>query len=342
MELPSRISRRRFLATASVATVGGMAGCGATAEPSPLEGQIRMDGSNTVFPHGAALAEEFLWRNAGVQIPASGSGTGAGFQRFCRGEIEFQNASRAILPDEVDQCGDNGVDYLELPALLDGIAIMKHPDNDWCDCLTVEELSAIWERNSTVDTWADVRDEWPDEPIDLYGRDSASGTFDYFTNAVNGEYGNIRDDYSATPDTNVIVSGVSGNRNALGFGGAGYYYENEEDLALIAIDDGTGCTVPTPETIEEGTYQPLSREMYLYVNANELYREEVAAFASFYFEPIDETGRELGVEQGFIDPDEELSWTQWAARRVGFYAIPNEIVEESQAALERAVSEAQL
>lgn len=295
-----------------------------------------MDGSNTVRPHGAAVAEEFQWRNNRVIIPVRGSGTGAGFQRFCDGETEFQNASRSILPDEQALCDANGVEYIELETVLDGLAVWVHPDNDWCETLTVEELERIWRSGSDVETWQDVRPDdpdWPDEPIDLYGRDAASGTFDYFTEAIMGEIGNIRSDYSASADTNVIVRGVRGTRYGLGFGGAGYYYENEGDLKLVAIDDDNGGVIPTTETIESGEYTPLTRPMFSYIRRDALEREEVRRFACFYFQEIDEAARETDV----VEDDETLTWTQWAARRVGFYGIPDEAVQESHNVLEDAM-----
>ena len=301
-----------------------------------------MDGSNTVLPHGAAVAEEFLWRNNRVQIPVRGSGTGAGFQRFCEGSTDVQNASRSILDDEATQCANNDVDYIELEALLDGLALWVHPDNDWCDCLTVDEIHRLWRTGSDVETWSDLRpddSDFPDEEINLYGRDSASGTFDYFTEAINGEVGNIRNDYSASSDTNVIVRGVRGNRHALGFGGAGYYYENEDELKLLGVDDGDGCVLPTRETIESGTYTPLTRAMYVYISTAGLDRETVRAFARFYFEEIDDDTQEAAVEDGFAEPDERLTWTQWAARKVGYYAAADETVDESREELEAAIAE---
>jgi len=325
---------RRQLLTAGGAALVGLSGCLVRGETTDFEGEIRVDGSNTVLPHGAALAEEFQWRNNRVRVPVNGSGTGAGFQRFAVGETHIQNASREIMDHERELCEENGVEFIELEALLDGIAIFANPENDWCDCLTVDELNQIWESGSEVETWSDVRSEWPDEEIVLYGRDSASGTFDYFTDVINGEHGNIRSDYSGTPDTNVIVRGVRGNRYALGFGGAGYYYENEDDLSLIGVDDGDGCIVPTRETIETGTYTPLSRPMFAYLNLDELDRPEFRRYVRFFFEPIDDDA-DLSV----VEEDEELAWTQWAARKVGFYAIPDETVDESRTALEAAIEE---
>lgn len=200
----------------------------------------------------------------------------------------------------------------------------------------------MWESGSDVETWADVRPDadWPDEEIELFGRDTASGTFDYFTENVTGERGNVRSDYSATSDTNVIVRGVRGDEHAIGFGGAGYYYENEDELKLLGVDDGNGCSKPTRESVENEEYQPLSRMMYTYVKRSELAREEVQAFTHFYFETLeDEEVLERAVENGYVEPDEELSWTQWAARKVGYYGIPDETVAESREKLEAAIEE---
>jgi phosphate transport system substrate-binding protein len=322
------VSRRALLSTVGVGLVG-TAGCLARGEDSGLAGEIRIDGSNTVLPHSAAVAEEFQWQNNRVQIPVQGSGTGAGFQRFCTGETHVQNASRPILPEEEELARENGIEFIELEAVLDGIAILANPANDWCDCLTVSELNAIWESGSAVETWSDVREEWPDEEIVLYGRDSASGTFDYYTETINGEIGNIRSDYAASSDTNVIVRGVRGNQYALGFGGAGYYYENEDDLKLLGVDDeegGEGCVQPTTDTIEDESYTPLTRPMYAYMRRDQLEHDAFRAFARFYFEE-DEAD------------DEGLSYTQSAARQVGFYAIPDETVDESRETVEAAIEE---
>ena len=335
-------TRRGFLA-ATGAAVASLSGCIVHGEDTNgLRGELIIDGSTTGLPHGPAVADEILWLNNQVQIPVRGSGTGAGFQRFCAGQTDIQNASRAILDDEVAQCTGNGVEYVELEALLDGLALWVHPDNDWCDCLTVEEIHRLWRTGSEVETWSDLRPDdpdFPDEEIDLYGRDSASGTFDYFTEAINDEVGNIRSDYSASSDTNVIVRGVRGNRHALGFGGAGYYYENEDELKLLGVDDGDGCVLPTRETIESGTYTPLTRAMYVYISTAGLDRETVRAFARFYFEEIDDETQAAAVEDGFAQPDERLTWTQWAARKVGYYAASDEVVAESREELEAAIAE---
>lgn len=332
--LSSVCRRREFLGSVAVGGLATLAGCIEHGQASELEGQIVVDGSNTVLPHGAAVALEFMWRNNRVSIPVRGSGTGAGFQRFCTEETVIQNASRQILPDEESACSDNGVEWIELQALLDGIAIFVHPDNDWIpedEGLTVAELRAIWERDSTVQTWSDVREDWPDEEIVLYGRDSASGTFDYFTEHITGELGNIRRDYSGTPDTNVIVRGVRGNKYALGWGGAGYYFENQDDLRLLGVaeDDDSPYVFPRRENIEDGTYSPLSRAMYIYIRKDALASPLVRAYARFFFDEIDEEGYRLAEEFDIIDPGESLLWTQYAARRVGFFAITDGWIEQA-------------
>lgn len=305
------LSRRHVLLGTVGAGLTGLSGCLVRGQDSGLEGEVVIDGSNTLLPNSALVAEMFVWENNQVQIPVRGSGTGAGFQQFCRGETDLQNASREIADDEDQLCDANDVDWFRLEVVTDGLAIMKHPDNDWCDCLTTDQLRELWQRDSDIETWQDLDEEWPDEEISLYGRDSASGTFDYFTETINGTVGNIRSDYSGTPDTNAIVRGVSGNRDAIGFGGAGYYYENEDDLDLIAVDDGDGCVYPEPETIEDGTYTPLSRPMYLYVREETLERNVVREFLRFY-----------------------LDNTQETAREVGFYGVPDETIEEQHAKLD--------
>ncbi len=310
------VSRRRVLLGVAGSSLMGLSGCIVHGEDSGLEGEIVIDGSNTLLPNSALVAEQFNWENNQVQIPVRGSGTGAGFQQFCRGETDLQNASRDIADDERDLCDSNDVDWIQLEVVTDGLAVMKHPENDWCDCLTTDELRELWESDSDIETWQDLDDEWPDEEISFYGRDTASGTFDYFTETINGAVGNIRSDYSGTPDTNAIVRGVRGNRNAIGFGGAGYYYENEDELDLIAVDDGDGCIYPEPETIEEGTYTPLSRPMYLYVREQSLEREVVRVFLRYY-----------------------LDNTQQTARDVGFYAVPDETIDAQHEKLDELFEE---
>ncbi len=324
-------SRREFLFAAGSVGLAGLSGCITRGEESDLTGEIIVDGSNTVLPHTAAVAEEFQWRNNRVRIPVRGSGTGAGFQRFTEGETVLQNASRRINDAERADAETNGVDFIELEAVLDGIAIMGHPEGP-VDRLTVEQLNQLWRQDSDVELWSDLDAEWPDREISLYGRDSASGTYDYFTEVINGEAGNIRRDYNETADTNVIVRGVRGNRDALGFGGAGYYYENEDDLKLVEVDDDNGGVIPTDETVGRAfednpdgpAYTPLSRSMYIYVNVNELSREVVREFARFFFRRDNPDGR---------------AWTQRVAPRVKFYPIPDSLVERESERLEAKIEE---
>lgn len=338
-------SRRSALA-AGAAGIAALAGCLVHGEESDLTGTVTMDGSNTVLPHGSAVAEEFLWRNNRVNIPVRGSGTGAGFSQFCSGATDIQNASREITSAEIEQCDDTGVEYLELTALRDGIAVFAHSDNNWCDDLTVDELRAIWEPGSSVETWADIRPEadWPEEELSLFGRDPASGTFDSYTESLFGTAGEIRNDYSASADTNVIVRGVSGTRYGLGWGGAGYYYENADDLKLIGIiDEEKGVEEPerpTPGSIEaDDEYERFTRDMFIYVNATELSRETLRSFVEFYFEPIDEETHQQAVEEELIEPDDNPTWTQWAARKVGFYASSDAVIAQSKETLEEAIEE---
>ncbi len=340
----SMLSRRSFLAAGAVGVGGAFAGCLVRGNASELEGTIRMDGSNTVHPHGALMAYEFQWRNNKVRIPASSSGTGGGFQRFCRSETDIQNASRRITDDEKDHCERNDVDWIELEAMLDGIALITHPENDWCDCLTVEQAREMWRSGSPVRTWSDLDSEWPDRRIRFFGRDSASGTFDSFTERLMGTPGNIRRGYSETGDSNVIVRGVRGNEYATGFLGAGFYEANQDDLNVISIkdpenEDTDGCITPNRETIEGETYTPLTRPMYVYINANELHREELQAFTRFYFEEIDDETHQRTVDRGDADPDERLWWTEWAARQVGFYASPRDDLEKTKQQLNDKIAE---
>ncbi|MCU4753913.1 PstS family phosphate ABC transporter substrate-binding protein [Halobacteria archaeon AArc-curdl1] len=335
------LSRRQLLVGGSGTALTGLSGCFVRGESSDLSGEIHIDGSNTVLPHSAIVAEEFQWRNNRVIISVRGSGTGAGFQRFCTGETAAQNASRVIQvdDDEGELCRANDIEYIELEVALDGIAVFTHPENTWCDELTLEELERIWEPGSTVQTWADVRPgaDWPDEEIDFYGRDPASGTFDFFTKAINGEVGAIRSDYSASADTNVIVRGVRGTQYGLGFGGAGYYEENEDDLKLIAVesDEEPGTFYrPSPDNIETGVYSPLTRPLYLYFNVESLERLEMQRFAEFYFDPIDDEA----AEADFVD-DESMTWTQWAARQSGFYALDDDRLSQGRERLQAALEE---
>ena len=275
----------------SVAAVVLLAACGGgdadgeSAAVQGLSGTIGVDGSSTVYPITEAMAEEF-GRETGssVRVTVGMSGTGGGFKRFCAGETEISNASRPIKDEEKQLCAGNGVEFLELPVAIDGLAVVVHPQNEAVACLTVAELKKMWEPGSQVSTWADVRAGLPAETIKLYGPGTNSGTFDYFTEAVMGEEDASRGDYSASEDDNVLVQGVAGDRSALGYFGYAYFQENQDKLKAVAIDGGSGCVAPTAETVASGQYAPLSRPLFLYVNRSALARPEVAAFLRFYIE----------------------------------------------------------
>ncbi len=261
-----------------------------------LSGTIEIDGSSTVYPVSEAVAEEFGKIHRGVRVNVAVSGTGGGFKRFVVGDTDISNASRPIKDSEAASAGDNGIRYRELKVGTDGLSIIVNPQNDWVECLTVEELKMIWEPGSGVTNWNQVRPNFPDRPLRLYGADTDSGTFDYFTEEIVGEGGASRSDYTASADDNVLVQGVSGDRNALGYFGYAYYAENTDKLKVVAIDHGSGCVTPNPDTIEDGSYTPLSRPMFIYISTKSMERPEVKAFVKFYLE----NGRDLVSEVGYV------------------------------------------
>ncbi len=275
----------------------------AVAQPSPTEaaaelsGSIVGDGSSTVFPITEAVAEEFRKVQPDVDVVVGISGTGGGFKKFCNGETDFNDASRPQKDEEKEACASNGIEAVQFQVGFDGLSVMVNPENDFVECLTVEELKAIWEPNSTVDSWNDVRPEWPDEPIALYGPDADSGTFDYFTEEIVGEEGVSRPDYTASADDNVLVQGIAGDRDALGYFGYAYYVENTDKLKLVAVDGGEGCVQPSRETVLDGSYSPLSRPLFVYVRKDALERPEVAEFMRFYLTE----GRALVSEVGYVE-----------------------------------------
>jgi phosphate transport system substrate-binding protein len=264
-------------------------------ELANLTGTIEMDGSSTVYPISEAVAEEFGRENGGkVQVTVAQSGTGGGFKRFCAGETPISNASRPIKDSEKTLCQQNGVDPVELQVAIDGLAVVVHPENTVVQCLTVAELKQLWEPGSKLARWSEVRAGLPNQPIKLYGPGTNSGTFDYFTEAVVGEAGASRGDYTASEDDNVLVQGVRGDRNALGYFGFAYYQENQGQLKAIGVDNGAGCVQPSVETVKSGQYAPLSRPLFIYVNRAALQRPEVAAFARYYLENAPTLVTEVG------------------------------------------------
>ncbi|MDI9888535.1 PstS family phosphate ABC transporter substrate-binding protein [Streptomyces sp. HNM0645] len=284
---PRRATARLFLAAAVAVAAGACGGADAGSGDGGgggLSGTIRVDGSSTVAPLSTAAAQLFQQRNPGVRITVGTSGTGGGFEKFCNGETDIADASRRITAEEQARCAEKGVKYEELRIANDGMSVVVNKDNDFADCLTVEQLGRIWEPGSRVDNWNQVDPDFPDVELELFGPGTDSGTFDYFTRAVNGEEGRSRTDYSPSEDDNVTVQGVSGSKGGLGYFGLSYYEENKDRLKLLKIDGGNGCVAPTQTTVQNGTYRPLSRPLLIYPNAAALDRREVEAFVEYYVE----------------------------------------------------------
>jgi phosphate transport system substrate-binding protein len=255
---------------------------------------IEVDGSSTVFPITQAVAEEFRKEHPEIQIPIGISGTGGGFRRFTTGETSIANASRAIKDAEREQAAENGIEFIELPVAFDGLSVLVSTRNNFVECLTTNELNKIWDRGSTVDNWSEVRDGFPDQKVRLYGPDTSSGTFDYFTQAINGQAQVSRADYTASADDNVLVQGIAGDKNALGYFGYAYYVENKDKLKIVGVDGGNGCTWPTTQTINDGSYAPLARPLFLYINTEALQRPDVVLFLNFYLDNAAALAQEVG------------------------------------------------
>lgn len=268
--------------TLTAAAAGSMACGGEGAGGDGLSGMVAIDGSSTVFPISEAMAEEFQIANRGVRVTVGISGTGGGFKKFCGGETDISDASRPIKVSERELCAENGIEPIELTVAWDGLTVVANPANQWAACMTVDELKRIWQPGSSIQKWTEVRSEWPDQEIKLYGPDTDSGSFDYFTEAIVGEEDASRSDYTASADDNVLVIGVEGDEGALGYFGFAYYEESSDKLSAVAIDDGNGCVAPTRESIKSGEYAPLSRPMFIYVRRDALERPEVRAFVDFY------------------------------------------------------------
>jgi phosphate transport system substrate-binding protein len=286
--------------TSLVAAVAALAlftaACGRTeAAGEGISGSIAVDGSSTVFPITQALAEEFSAEQPGVRVSVGTSGTGGGFEKFCAGETAISDASRPIdAEEEAPICAENGVEYVELQVALDGLSVVVNPENDFAGCLTVEELAAIWGPGSEIETWSEIRQGFPDQPLTLYGPGTDSGTFDYFTDEIVGEEGASRSDYTASEDDNVLVQGVAGDPNALGYFGYAYYEQNQDKLKVLGVDSGSGCVSPNRQTIASGDYTPLSRPLFIYVSKEAAGRPEVATFVDFYLATVNELVSEVG------------------------------------------------
>jgi phosphate transport system substrate-binding protein len=254
--------------------------------PNIVRAQIvEIDGSSTVFPVTEAVAEEFQKAKKGkIKVTVGISGTGGGFKKFCRGETDIQDASRPILKQEMAACKGTGVEYIELPVAFDALTVIVNPKNNWSPSMTVAELKKIWEpaAQGKITNWNQVRSSWPNAPLKLFGAGADSGTFDYFTEAITGKAKSSRGDFTASEDDNVLVQGVANDVNALGFFGFAYYAENTKRLKAVAVDDGKGPVAPSEKTVLDGSYQPLSRPIYIYVSKKALAKPEVREFAEYY------------------------------------------------------------
>jgi phosphate transport system substrate-binding protein len=278
-----------------------------------VTGDIKADGSSTVFPIAEAMAEEFQNANPGTRVTVGVSGTGGGFKKFCAGETDLSNASRPIKKSELELCQKNGIEYVELPVAYDGLSVVVNPANDWAKCLTTDELKTMWSATGEgkIKSWNQVNPQFPAQAMALYGPGTDSGTFDYFQEAIIGKDGNIRGDFTATEDDNLIVQGVSKDNGGVGFFGIAYLEQNADKLRGVEVKNGQGqCVPPTIENVRNGTYNPLSRPLFIYVNSKALEtKPQVKAFTQF-----------------FIAPDEEKFITE-----AGFVPLPTEILPKVQA-----------
>ena len=323
-----RRSKMLFLLALVIAALAVVAaGCGggsdeessdtaaATTEPAPAEeateeasgtvsGSIEIDGSSTVGPLSTAAAELFQAENPDAVVTVGISGTGGGFERFCVGETDISDASRPIADDEVAICAENGIEYIELPVATDALTVVVNSENDWASCLTVEQLNTMWgpEAEGQTTNWNQVDPSFPDQELVLAGPGTDSGTFDYFTDVVNGEEGASRADFTASEDDNIIVQAVQGETGGLGYFGFTYYEENQDTLKAVEIDGGSGCVAPSAETARDGSYVPLARPLFIYVNTAKLAENPaLAPFAQFYLDNIDS----IAETALYIPPSEE-------------------------------------
>jgi len=303
------------------------AGGGATTEAtdtgdggSSLSGRIEADGSSTVGPFTTAAAERFQEEESGVQVTVGISGTGGGFERFCAGETDLSNASRAIKDEEIEACETGGIEYLEFRMVNDGLAVVVNNENDWVDCLTVDQLNKIWGPDSEgkVQSWSDVDPSFPDEKLLLAGPGTDSGTFDYFTDEINGEEGASRSDYTASEDDNVIVQAVSGQKGGMGYFGLSYVEENSDSLKAVPIENEDGdCVEPSVETVQDGSYNPLGRPLFIYAKKESFAKPEVQAFVQY-----------------MLDNNTEI------AESALYVPLTDEQLAEAQAGLDEAIEEA--
>lgn len=289
------IDRLQFIGT-GVATLGLLASAIAFLPSVLAQGQkiVRVDGSSTVYPLTEAVAEDFQKSNRGTQVTVGVSGTGGGFKKFCRGETDISNASRPIAKKEMEACRAAGIKYVELPVAYDALTVVVNPQNTWAKSLTVAELKKMWEpaAQGKITNWNQVRSGFPNAPLKLYGAGADSGTFDYFTEAIVGKAKSSRKDFTASEDDNVLVQGVSRDKNALGFFGYAYYAENTNKLKAVAVNG----VLPSNTTVKNGKYQPLSRPIFIYVNIKSIDKPEVRSFVSYFLK----NGAKLATEVKYV------------------------------------------
>ncbi|MDZ4786956.1 MAG: PstS family phosphate ABC transporter substrate-binding protein [bacterium] len=273
------------------------------AVPGNLSGLIKIDGSSTVYPITEAVSEEFGKNNPGVKITVGIAGSGGGFKKFCAGEIDISNASRPIKASEIELCKTNKIEYVELPVAYDALSVVVNPKNTWATSITVAELKKLWEpeAQNKITTWNQIRPEWPNQAIKLFGAGVDSGTYDYFTEAVVGKEHSSRGDFTSSEDDNVLVQGVANDRNGLGFFGLAYYMENKNKLKVLSIDDlnasnGNGPQTPSLATVTDGTYQPLARPLFIYIRKDSMKKTEVQEYAKFYIN----NAKELTTQVGYV------------------------------------------
>jgi phosphate transport system substrate-binding protein len=277
---------------------------------------IKVDGSSTVLRITEAVVEEFRKERPEVRITVGRAGTGGGFKKFSHGEIDICDASRPINELERQACAANGIEFVELEIAFDGLSVVVNPKNDWCDCLTVEQLKALWQPEIAISKWSDLNPAWPKRQIKLYGPGTDSGTFDYFTEVIVGKAGSSRSDYSPSEDDNSLVTGVAGDVDALGYFGMAYYEENQDRLKALGIDPGDGnCVKPSKETVRNHTYKPLSRPLFIYVRKSSLERPEVGSFVEFYMANVSKL-----------------------VEVVGYVPLPDDVLAKSNQALREALS----
>jgi phosphate binding protein len=290
------VSRRSLKLAGAVAVAASsllLSACGGQNNEQPgasgeeISGTVTIDGSSTVAPLSEAAADLYRDVQPGVNVTVATTGTGGGFKKFCAGETDISDASRPIKDEEIEACKAKGIEYTEVVIANDGLSVVTNLENNWASCLTVAQLKTIWspESEGKIENWNQVDPKFPDVPLTLFGAGTDSGTFDYFTEAINGEEGASRTDYSPSEDDNVTIQGVKGDKGAVGYFGLSYVEENKDSIQAVQIDGGDGCVAPTAATVQDGTYKPLSRELYIYIK-NSAYKDNpaVRGFVDFYVE----------------------------------------------------------